>query len=386
MNLRLDLHGAPLKALLAVYPNGLHSLAAIAAFAGFSQLETYYALRLLERHHILMQIADDAWALYSSLEPGPLRPRVLHPPGRGPPKPILPPIVVHKLSPLIRLLYSRSGLEPVLAPGERNLMKLTTAEIYFFRVLRRTAGVFLVLMRLNRPVGEAEIASVLDMSRKTIRAHLRSLAAINLVTRTHFHTGWTLTHAGRQMFLSPSPSPQPGKNYPVLKATTTAAVKNLNLKKDKDSESLTAAEEEAGGFKDSHEDRVKITQFEENDWGKFTQSENQDRGEITQSDELSTSHPQEDSTEPDLDDEVWQALLEAGITPNARTLRLAELEHITPEYIRAHHMGLQSANKGLQTGLLITILESGAPAPELNDRGHLTTCTCDACTRDRYLW
>jgi DNA-binding MarR family transcriptional regulator len=71
----------------------------------------------------------------------------------------------------------------------------------FFRRLKKTAIVLMLLFRLDKPVGESEIAEILDLHPETMRIYLRSLAGLGLVTRTHRYHGWTLTVGGRQMIL-----------------------------------------------------------------------------------------------------------------------------------------------------------------------------------------
>jgi hypothetical protein len=80
-------------------------------------------------------------------------------------------------------------------------MSLTRETTLAFRALKRTAVVLMLVRYLDKPVGEGEIAAILDMDPKTARAHLRSLASLGLLTRLQFHRGYQLTHAGRQMAL-----------------------------------------------------------------------------------------------------------------------------------------------------------------------------------------
>jgi hypothetical protein len=55
--------------------------------------------------------------------------------------------------------------------------------------------------------------------------------------------------------------------------------------------------------------------------------------------------------------------------------------HVTPEYIKAHRLKLVASGKSgpKWAGLLVTILESGEPAPEINPNGHLADCECLDC-------
>lgn len=82
-----------------------------------------------------------------------------------------------------------------------------------------------------------------------------------------------------------------------------------------------------------------------------------------------------------LDPRLLRAFRSAGLGLNPRTRALALLPHVTPRYVRAHHAQLKANGKAGRTGLLITILESGLPAPETYPNGHLKGCTCDECTR-----
>jgi hypothetical protein len=75
---------------------------------------------------------------------------------------------------------------------------------------------------------------------------------------------------------------------------------------------------------------------------------------------------------------IWHELYNAGIGPNPRTRALARLPHMTAEYVRRHRLGLEAAGMGGRqwTGLLVRILESGQPPPELNSNERLSDCAC----------
>jgi hypothetical protein len=89
--------------------------------------------------------------------------------------------------------------------------QLQPREVELFRSLKKTAIVLMLLFRLDKPVGESEIARILDIHPETTRIYLRSLARLGLITRTHRFNGWTLTAGGRQMLLGES-----GDRWPVL--------------------------------------------------------------------------------------------------------------------------------------------------------------------------
>lgn len=86
-----------------------------------------------------------------------------------------------------------------------NLTVLPPSEIALFRSIRNTVVVLLLLFRLDQlgrsPVRIGELATLLDISRKTMAEHLSSLAMLNLVARTGYHDGYLLTQGGRQLVL-----------------------------------------------------------------------------------------------------------------------------------------------------------------------------------------
>ncbi len=81
----------------------------------------------------------------------------------------------------------------------------------------------------------------------------------------------------------------------------------------------------------------------------------------------------------DPDPQVVAALAQAGILLNQRTEGLARRPYVTRPYILGHWLRLKELGLEHHTGLLITTLESGIPAPELNRNEHLKTCRCDEC-------
>lgn len=234
-------------------------------------------------------------------------------------------------------------------------------EILIFRSLKKCALVLMLLIRLDKPIGETEISKILDLDPKTVRSNLRSLSTLGWVTRTKFKNGYILTQAGRQLVLGspvetlaagpaealPEPASEPDSGgisrNPI---TTTINTESINL-----SDSLIVVEER--------------------DSGKISRNEG------------------ESPPDSPLLGEILESFAEFGITPNHRTRRLAEKLAKTPGFIpddiRAHYLELERRGKGSHTGLLITILESGAPALELNARKHLIDCDCDECKWLPYL-
>jgi hypothetical protein len=81
------------------------------------------------------------------------------------------------------------------------------------------------------------------------------------------------------------------------------------------------------------------------------------------------------------DPRLLRAFHSAGLMLTSRTRLLALKPYVTPGYVRAHYARLKANGMASHTGLLVVILESGIPAPELNPNGHLATCDCDECSR-----
>jgi hypothetical protein len=98
--------------------------------------------------------------------------------------------------------------------------QLHPKEVELFRCLKKTAIVLMLLFRLDKPVGEREIAGILDIHPQTIRTYLASLAHLGVVTRTHRYQGWMLTGGGRQMILGESTGQIHGQ--PARKIKTSA--------------------------------------------------------------------------------------------------------------------------------------------------------------------
>jgi hypothetical protein len=189
--------------------------------------------------------------------------------------------------------------------------------IQLFRSLKKSAIVLLLMKWAGRPLGEAEAAAILDSSRTTVRAQLNSLCTLGYARRERYRDGFVLTEQGYSLF-----SGEEGKFCPL---PTTADLHLLKSKKD--------SEEIAPGT-------LKNLPFE--------------------------NEPHQTRPEP-VDPQIEAALRSAGIMLNARTRLLARMEHITPEYIRAHHRHLYVTRKTRSPGLLVSILESGQPLPDTGE-------------------
>jgi hypothetical protein len=120
-------------------------------------------------------------------------------------------------------------MRPEMEPKEAGRVsdgRVTDPPLQIFRCLKKTAIVLMLLFRLDKPVGESEIAEILDLHPETTRIYLRSLAGLGLVTRTHRYHGWTLTAGGRQMILG---EPEDGWNALEAGNTKTNAEKPRSI-------------------------------------------------------------------------------------------------------------------------------------------------------------
>lgn len=77
-----------------------------------------------------------------------------------------------------------------------------------------------------------------------------------------------------------------------------------------------------------------------------------------------------------------EAMHQVGIYDNPTTQALANLEHVTPEYIIAHVT--QSLGEGQSLGLAIYRMRAGDPIPETRRNGHGLACNCEVCQSASY--
>lgn len=209
-------------------------------------------------------------------------------------------------------------------------MRIIVEQIRNLRLLKKAAAVYLLFRCLGRPLRVVDVARLLEISRETARNHVRSLISLGLVARPKLAGGFVLTGKGRE-FLPGEFSAQKVDFLPPV--NTAVVVKDSYLiKESKSRESLTTA---------------------------------------------TTNKPEE--ILPGEGQAVWEALEAAGIVRNARTEQLARRDYLTPDYVTGHYLNLKSQGKGDRTGLLVSILESGLPAPPLNANRHLKGCDCQEC-------
>ena len=206
-------------------------------------------------------------------------------------------------------------------------MVINVEQIRYLRLLKKAAAVFLLFWFLDQPLQVIDVAQLLEIDRRTARNHVRSLISLSLITRSSLAEGFILTDEGRHFVL--------GNFSPPV---NTAAVVN-------DSDNILYL------IKDSKSKESLTTTI--------------------------TNKP--DKISPLEEQAVWEALEAAGIARNARTEQLARKDYLTPDYVTGHYLNLKSQGKGDRTGLLVSILESGLPAPPLNANRHLNGCDCEEC-------
>jgi len=203
---------------------------------------------------------------------------------------------------------------------------LTPAEIACFQALVKPAIVYLLLLRLNRPVGARELADILGLDEHTVAKYLRMLGKLHLVVRTRHRGGYQLAGDHQRFFSA---------DLIVNKLQFEPATSVNKIYQDqKNKQTLTAVEV-------------------------------QDRHEISQ------------LNRPSADNAAALQLLGIG---EPKRSSLACLPHITPGAIRRWHAHLRHV-KGddYRPGLLIHVLETGDPPPEISDNGHPLDCACNEC-------
>lgn len=204
---------------------------------------------------------------------------------------------------------------------------LTPGEIASFQALAKPAIVYLLMLRLDRPSGARELADILGLDEHTVAKYLRTLAMLNLVERTRQRSGYRLV-PDRQDIFAPNLTVNKLQLGPI---TTTEHKSNIQNEKDL----LTA--------------------------------------------EADINSPGQPDPGP-ISLETVEALRALGIGEPKRSA-LARMAHVTPEHIRSWHAHLDYAKgKAYRPGLLIHVLETGDPAPQVRENGHPLDCACGECS------
>jgi len=195
-----------------------------------------------------------------------------------------------------------------------------------FQALVKPAIVFLLLLRLDRPAGARELADMLGLDEHTVAKYLRMLTQLKLVTRNRHQRGYTL---------SGDPEALLGTRLTVNKLQFEPASSNDPYLKNQNNKNLLTEEVDQ-----PHSGSLNSTQ---------------------------------------ASPEAAAALRLVGIGEPKRSM-LARLAYVTPEYIQAWHAHLKYVKgDAFSPGLLIHVLETGDPAPEVNELGHPRECACREC-------
>lgn len=214
------------------------------------------------------------------------------------------------------------------------------------------ATIMLAMFLASGPVGRNDLTMATSYGKDKIAQGLEILSAMGIVQNHRRYRGWTLTSRARQLILPVDNSAEIVDN----------PVDNL----------LVSPQEYAGRSAQSTSPIIITTTIDSSKGGGLKTI---DPAKSAQA----TSPWNEKKNIAKV-----QALLKAGVMKNGRTEKLLALAHITPLYIQAHHRCLVESKRGRETGLLITILESGAPAPKLRANGHTIQCNCEDCLRYKY--
>jgi len=186
--------------------------------------------------------------------------------------------------------------------------------------IKKTAVVLIYMLALDGPVGPVELARDLGYNRSTAAGYLESLRVLGLITRTHYHAGYTLSGMGRQLVLG------------QLLIDASPTVQNL----------------------DSGPTTTTLNRGIDNYKG------------IVVVDSPPLSKKQTVKNYDHLDKNILAILQGAGIgTP--KRYELADLPHVTADYLQAHIDVWRNEKdpRKRAVSMLIFRIQSGDPAPVL---------------------
>jgi hypothetical protein len=264
--------------------------------------------------------------------------------------------------------------------------------------------VLLALFLYGSPLRQCDIMRLTGASKTTVSSSLVCLHALGLVRKTEKIPGWVLTDQAEALLLQGFPGwcdPGGGAEQgdrTAKKASPGPAQTTTSQPPDQDDcqpEREKNHPVQAGEAPLGAENSPRVPVFVVNDLinrnknrsTKTGGSKKRSRSKSRRNSRpkpVSSSTSQARSGQGEVDPTIRQAFSEAGIFLNPRTHRLANMPHLTPEYVRAHLARLKADGLESRSGLLITILESGAPAPALNAAGHLEDCRCETCRDLKY--
>ena len=215
------------------------------------------------------------------------------------------------------------------------MTQLTPADVAFYRSVRKTAVILLLMMKLDSPTPAKRIAEILDLDYATTRRHLKTLSNLGVLTETL--SGWSLLQGGIQLLL-------PERSYPqaVDNAGNSRAVE---MQESCQSAGNSRAIEDSSSTS-THDSLHPPIEEEEEEMQESCQS---------------AVFPR---SAPGLINACLQALADNGIADSAHIRGLVETkDYITPAYIIAQARRLKAEDK-FSTGMLITVLRCGDPLPK----------------------
>lgn len=199
------------------------------------------------------------------------------------------------------------------------------------RIIREigSAGTVFMILALSESCGETMCANLLGINQYTARRHLRLLVSLGLCERTGYFSGYKLTELGKELT----------RAFNAGEADTRAF--NADMRAFNAGEALTTTTTKLTLSKD-----IEVVEVDPqpalNARVSAQNARVEDRPEIQAK---------------------WEALRDAGIFRNSTTEKLVAMEHVTPEFIRAHAAAYKPKN-GNGKGILILRLENNEPVPE----------------------
>jgi predicted transcriptional regulator len=220
--------------------------------------------------------------------------------------------------------------------------QLQPREVELFRCLKKTAILLMLLFRLDKPVGEIDIASILDIHPQTVRTYLKSLARLGVVTRTHRYQGWTLTGGGRQMILGESTgqihaerarktktSAKKSRSNAKISRSLPLAAASLSLSFKEESNAAAAAQAGASAKKSRSSAKISRSHFSR----KRHLPKREDRTAMgsTRSDQVIRANQ--------------EAFASIGLARNDFVSEICQMDHVTPDYIRGQKKRLEAERR-----------------------------------------
>ena len=207
--------------------------------------------------------------------------------------------------------------------------------IRLLRGMGKAAGVFMALAWFGS-AGEVAISNMLGINQETARLHLRKLEGLGLCKRNAHFKGYELSETGLE-FLGD---------------------KRGNSAFDPSKRGKSAHERGNSAFDPLTTTTTKLTLSKDI--------------EVVVEAPASAENPRMNAEIPRIEESPelqakWEALTAAGIGRNSRTARLVAMDHVTPDFIRAHAAALHGKN-GSGKGILILRLENNEPVPEVEPK------------------